>query len=193
MHNPAIVALAVLRMKKTDLVKNLAKKIQGKMQTAAVPGRFGDGAAHVPDRREQRKLDQAAGLVPFAVKLHGDLVKQLQALAAAGDGNLNALVDRLVRAGLAAQASAPAAPVKVAKVAKKAAVPAPAPAPVTTASAPKKPVAAKKVAAEKAPAKQAPAKTAAAKKAAAKKAVALTSGKTPAKTPVKKTAAKAAR
>ncbi|TDP85839.1 hypothetical protein EV672_102189 [Aquabacterium commune] len=137
MHNPAIVALAVLRMKKTDLVKNLEKKIKGKMQAAGVPGRFAEGAAQLPDRREQRKLDQAAGLVPFAVKLHGDLVKQLQALAEAGDGNLNALVDELLRAGLSTQpASAEAAP---------------------------KPVAAKKAPAKKAPAKKAPAKKAAAK------------------------------
>lgn len=171
MHNPAIVALAVLRMKRTDLVKNLAKKIEVKMQATAVPSRFGDAAAHLPDRREQRKLDQAAGLVPFAVKLHGDLVKQLQALAVEDGGNLNALVDRLVRAGLAAQATAP----------------------VKTAAAPKKPAAAKKVAAEKAPAEKSPAKKAPAKKAAAKKAVALTSGKTPAKPPAKKTATKAAR
>lgn len=134
MHNPAIVALAVLRMKKTDLVKNLEKKIKGKMQAAGVPGRFAEGAAQLPDRREQRKLDQAAGLVPFAVKLHGDLVKQLQALAEAGDGNLNALVDELLRAGLSTQpASAEAAP---------------------------KPVAAKKAPAKKAPAKKAAAKAA---------------------------------
>lgn len=135
MHNPAIVALAVLRMKKTDLVKNLGQKIKGKMQAAGVPGRFAEGAAQLPDRREQRKLDQAAGLVPFAVKLHGELVKQLQALAAAGDGNLNALVDRLLHAGLSTQppASAEAAP---------------------------KPVAAKKAPAKKAPAKKAAAKAA---------------------------------
>lgn len=137
MHNPAIVALAVLRMKKTDLVKNLEKKIKGKMQAAGVPGRFGEGAAQLPDRREQRKLDQAAGLVPFAVKLRGDLVKQLQALAEAGDGNLSALVDGLLRAGLSSQpASAEAAP---------------------------QPVAAKKAPAKKAPAKKVPAKKAAAK------------------------------
>ncbi len=96
-------------MKKTDLVKNLEKKIKGKMQASGVPGRFAEGAAQLPDRREQRKLDQAAGLVPFAVKLHGDLVKQLQALAEAEGGNLNALVDRLLRSGLADQPSAEAA------------------------------------------------------------------------------------
>lgn len=126
MHNPAIVALAVLRMKKTDLVKNLGQKIKGKMQAAGVPGRFAEGAAQLPDRREQRKLDQAAGLLPFAVKLHGDLVKQLQSLAEAGDGNLNALVDRLLRAGLSADpvAAPPEAAKKVA--AKKAPAKAPA-------------------------------------------------------------------
>ncbi len=148
MHNPAIVALAVLRMKKTDLVKNLAKKIQGKMQTAGVPGRFGEGAAKLPDRREQRKLDQAAGLLPFAVKLHGDLVKQLQALAEAGDGNLNTLVDRLLRAGLVAE------PVVATQVAAEK---------VPAAKAPAKKAPAKKAAAKEAPAKKAPAKKAAAK------------------------------
>ncbi len=150
MHNPAIVALAVLRMKKTDLVKNLAKKIQGKMQTAGVPGRFGEGAAQLPDRREQRKLDQAAGLVPFAVKLHGDLVKQLQALAEAGDGNVNTLVDRLLRAGLGAE------PVVATKApAKKA--------PTKAADKPAAKAPASKTAAKEAPAKKAPAKKAAAK------------------------------
>ena len=148
MHNPAIVALAVLRMKKTDIVKNLAKKIQGKMQTAGVPGRFGEGAAKLPDRREQRKLDQAAGLLPFAVKLHGDLVKQLQALAEAGDGNLNTLVDRLLRAGLVAE------PVVATQVAAEK---------VPAAKAPAKKAPAKKAAAKEAPAKKAPAKKAAAK------------------------------
>jgi hypothetical protein len=109
-------------MKKTDLVKNLEKKIMGKMQATGVPGRFAEGAAQLPDRREQRKLDQAAGLVPFAVKLHGDLVKQLQAIAMAGDGNLNVLMDRLVRAGLAAQSSvepAKASPTPASKTASK--------------------------------------------------------------------------
>jgi len=162
MHNPAIVALAVLRMKKTDLVKNLAKKIQGKMQTAGVPGRFGEGAAKLPDRREQRKLDQAAGLLPFAVKLHGDLVKQLQALAEAGDGNLNTLVDRLLRAGLVAEpVVATAKPVATQKVAATKA-----PAKKAPAKAADKPAA--KAPAQKTPAKEAPAKKAPAKKAAAK-------------------------
>ena len=152
MHNPAIVALAVIRMKKTDLVKNLGLKIKGKMQSAGVPGRFAEGAAQLPDRREQRKLDQAAGLVPFAIKLPGDLVKQLQAMANAGDGNLNALVERLVRAGLAAGGEAQAVPADSVPAEKAAAKKAPA----------------KKAPATKAPAEKAPVKKAPVKKAATK-------------------------
>lgn len=154
MHNPAIVALVVIRMKKTDLVKNLGLKIKGKMQATGVPGRFAEGAAQLPDRREQRKLDQAAGLVPFAIKLHHDLVKQLHDLAQAQGEPLHTLTERLVRAGLAA------APEAVKVPAKKAAAP--------KAAAPQ--AAAKKAVAKKAPAAPAPAKKAAAKKAAAKKA-----------------------
>lgn len=87
-------------MKKTDLEKSKGLKIQGQMRQAGVPGRFGQGAAQVPDRREQRKLDQAAGLVPFAAKLHADLVKQLQDLATAQGVSLNEVADRVIRAGL---------------------------------------------------------------------------------------------
>ena len=160
MHNPAIVALVVIRMKKTDLVKNLGLKIKGKMQAAGVPGRFAEGAAQLPDRREQRKLDQAAGLVPFAVKLHHDLVKQLHDLAQAQGEPLHTLTERLVRAGLAAAPDAAKAPVAKAPAKK---------APAKKAAAPKAeapPAAAKKAAAKQAVAKKAPAKKVAAKKAA---------------------------
>lgn len=141
MHNPAIVALVVIRMKKTDLVKNLGLKIKGKMQATGVPGRFAEGAAQLPDRREQRKLDQAAGLVPFAIKLHHDLVKQLHDLAQAQGEPLHTLTERLVRAGLAAAPEAVNAPAKKAVAKKAPAAPAPAPA---------KKAAAKKAAAKKA-------------------------------------------
>lgn len=88
-------------MKKTDLEKNKAQKIMGHMRQAGVPGRFAAGSAQVPDRREQRKLDQAQGLVPFAVKLHGDLVRQLQETAEREGMPLNDVADRVIRAGLA--------------------------------------------------------------------------------------------
>lgn len=89
-----------MSMKKTDLEKNKAKKIVGQMHQAGVPGRFGQGSTQLPDRREQRKLDQAAGLVPFAAKLHQDLVKQLNDLATAQGVSINEVADRVIRAGL---------------------------------------------------------------------------------------------
>lgn len=45
-------------MNKYDLEKNKALKLAGQLRQAGTPGRFGAGQA--PDRREQRKLDQAA-------------------------------------------------------------------------------------------------------------------------------------
>lgn len=132
-------------MKKTDLVKNLRLKIVGQMQHAAIPGRFAQGSAALPDRKEQRKLDQAAGLVPFAVKLHADLVNQLREMAERDGVNLNALTEQLIRAGLGD--AVPAAPATKAP-AKKAA-------PVKAAEEVKAP--AKKAVAKKAPAKKAPA------------------------------------
>ncbi|RZI81813.1 MAG: hypothetical protein EOP38_18040 [Rubrivivax sp.] len=90
-------------MKKTDLEKSKASKLMGQMRQAPQPGRFGAAAAALPDRREQRKIDQANGLVPFAVKLNADLVKQLQARAEQSGEPLTDVVDRVIRAGLAAQ------------------------------------------------------------------------------------------
>lgn len=89
-------------MKRTDLEKNKGLKLMGQMRQAPLPGRFGAGAGAVPDRREQRKLDQANGLVPFAVKLNADLVKQLQHQAEQDKVPLTEVVDRVIRAGLAA-------------------------------------------------------------------------------------------
>ena len=88
-------------MKKTGMAKSDAKKLMGKM-VAPGAGAFGAGAPVVVDRREQRKQDQALGLVPFAVKLNSELVAQLQARAKAGDGDLNALVGALLQQALAA-------------------------------------------------------------------------------------------
>jgi hypothetical protein len=94
---------AHMNMKKTDLEMLKAKKILGKQHATAIPGRFGNGAAAVPDRREQRKLDQAAGLVPFATKLDQDLVRELNAACETQSVAMHELVTGLLRAGLAAK------------------------------------------------------------------------------------------
>ena len=89
-------------MKRTDLAKNKGLKLTSKMHEAGTPGRFGKEAAAVSGKREQRKQDQALGLVPFAVKLNGDLVKQIQALAQARKVEINEVVAELLMKGLAA-------------------------------------------------------------------------------------------
>jgi len=87
-------------MKKTDLAKSDAKKLMA--QVAGRPGGNASPAAPAIDRREQRKLDQAAGLVPFAVKINGELVKQLQARAQESGADINTLVGELLAKSLAA-------------------------------------------------------------------------------------------
>ena len=87
-------------MKKTDLEKNKAKKILGQMKHGGASDRFGKDANVAIDKREQRKLDQAAGLVPFAVKLQGELISQLQKLAQEREVGMNELVDELLKKGL---------------------------------------------------------------------------------------------
>lgn len=89
-----------MSMKRTDLAKSLRMKVAGQMRQAGSPERFGQASSQIPDRREQRKLDQAAGLVPFAAKLHADLIRELQELAAASGQSLNEVADRVIRAGL---------------------------------------------------------------------------------------------
>ena len=88
-------------MKNTDLHKNAGQKISGEMKRSGSPDRFGSGASAMPDRREQRKLDQAQGLVPFAVKLNSELVQQIQVLAQTRQIGLNEMVAELLKKGLA--------------------------------------------------------------------------------------------
>jgi hypothetical protein len=88
-------------MKKTGMAKSDAKKLMGKMVAPGVAG-FGNGDNAVVDRREQRKRDQALGLVPFAVKLNGNLVLRLQALASERGVDLNEVVAEVLTKGLAA-------------------------------------------------------------------------------------------
>ncbi len=89
-----------MTMKRTDLAKNKFLKVNGRMQQTPTPGRFAEESATLPDRREQRRLDQAAGLVPFAVKLNGELIQEIKALAEARQLGLNEMVSNLLRLGL---------------------------------------------------------------------------------------------
>jgi hypothetical protein len=87
-------------VKKFDLEKNKALKLANELKQGAA-ARFGTDAQPKLDRREQRRLDQEKGLVPFACKLDSALVQQLQERAAAHEGGMSeALAELLVAAGL---------------------------------------------------------------------------------------------
>ena len=89
-----------MSMKKSDLDKHLGRKIGGQMKAAGIPGRFGQAAADVPDRREQRRLDAAAGLVPFACKLPSSLAATLRERSAGHPDGVNGLVAELLQKAL---------------------------------------------------------------------------------------------
>ena len=86
--------------KKFDLVRQLESKLDNQRKAAGIPGRFAQEAA-LPDRKTQRKLDAAAGLVPFACKLPAPLADQLRERAASHAGGMNGLVAELLARGLA--------------------------------------------------------------------------------------------
>jgi len=93
---------------KFDLEKNKGLKLNNSLKQAATSARFGQGAAVVPDRREQRRLDQQKGLLPFACKLDGELIKQLQQRATEHEGGMPAvLTELLIAGGLKAKAADP--------------------------------------------------------------------------------------
>ncbi|PLC51077.1 hypothetical protein CR159_05660 [Pollutimonas subterranea] len=88
-------------MKKTDLEKNKALKIVEKMKKDGTPGRFSSDSAGAPiDRREQRKLDQALGLVAFPVKIKQTQADEIRALATAQNISTNEVIGALLEKAL---------------------------------------------------------------------------------------------
>ena len=86
-----------MTMKRTEIEKRNGLKIANEMRRDG--HRYG-AATPAAERRAQRERERAAGLVPFAIKLHGDLVRQLNARANQRQVPLNELVDQLLRSGL---------------------------------------------------------------------------------------------
>ncbi len=88
-------------MKKTDLEKNKALKIVEKMKKGGTPDRYSSDSASAPiDRREQRKLDQAQGLVAFPVKIKQAQADEIRALATAQNVSTNEVVGALLEKAL---------------------------------------------------------------------------------------------
>jgi hypothetical protein len=85
-------------MKKAELEKLKGLKVGG--SGPGTPQRYGRDSSAPLDRREQRERDRELGLVPFAVKLHADLVREVQARAQARGVGLNEIAAELFRKAL---------------------------------------------------------------------------------------------
>lgn len=86
-----------MSLKKTDMVKNLARKLDGRRKAAGVPARFAQGAADVAAARAKAQAEAAQAipkvkLVPLACRLPADLVNQLRERALTQEGGMNAVV-----------------------------------------------------------------------------------------------------
>jgi hypothetical protein len=92
-------AEAAIALKKTQLERLKAANLEDRLRKSAPPERYA-GGAHVLSRKEQRELDRAQGLVPFAAKLNGDLVKRIQDHAREKGLPLNEAVAELLQRAL---------------------------------------------------------------------------------------------
>jgi len=91
-------------MKKTDLEKNKALKLLGKMKQGGTPARFSaDANTPAVDRRQQRKLDQAQGLVSFPVKIKQTVIETIRSRASAQDQSTDQVIGELLELALANQ------------------------------------------------------------------------------------------
>lgn len=81
-----------MTMKKTDLVKNLAKKLERDQKSAATPQRFGPGASAVPTRRENRSDKTVSKPVSVVCRLSPDVASRLRDCAVEHEGGVNAVV-----------------------------------------------------------------------------------------------------
>ncbi len=89
-----------MALKRTEIERLKAAHLKNRMRQSPVPERFGAGSSAGADRRERRRLERERGLVPFAVKLDGELVKQLRSLAHERKQDLTDVVTDLLKKGL---------------------------------------------------------------------------------------------
>jgi hypothetical protein len=97
-----------MSMKKTDLEKHLAKKLDGRMKSGAVPQRFGKGSAAAKEKPEEKARAAAPKLVAVSCRLPAELVQRMGERALVHEGGMSALVAQAVEQWLATTAAAKA-------------------------------------------------------------------------------------
>ncbi len=85
-----------MSMKKTDLYKNLAKKVDGKMKAAVPSQRFAQGAAGLAKKADKATSDSAGRLVAVSCRLPAELVNRLRKHAAGQEGGISVLIAQAV-------------------------------------------------------------------------------------------------
>ena len=101
-----------MSMKKTDLEKRLAKKLDGRMKSSVIPQRFGKGTLAAEPNTELNSENVVAKLVPVSCRLPAELVNRLRERAVGFEGGMNALMAQAVELWLGSTAAATAAPAK---------------------------------------------------------------------------------
>ena len=81
-----------MSMKKADLEKHLAKKLDGRMKSTSIPKRFAQGSGEGGTKREKPTKEATNKLVSVACRLPADLLNQVRERAASHEGGLNALM-----------------------------------------------------------------------------------------------------
>jgi len=99
-----------MSMKKTDLEKHLAKKLDGRMKSGIVPQRFGQGSATAGAQTELKSRNVVAKLVPVACRLPVELVSRLRERAVGFDGGMNVIMAQAVELWLQSAASTTVVP-----------------------------------------------------------------------------------
>ena len=81
-----------MSMKKSDLSKSLARKLDGRMKAAEIPKRFAQGSAEVAAKSRQHAARPEAKLVAVACRLPAELVNRARERATTHEGGINGLI-----------------------------------------------------------------------------------------------------
>jgi hypothetical protein len=93
-----------MSMKKTDLEKNKAKKLDGKMKSGIAPTRFGQGSN---TKAEAKPASSAIKLVPLAARIPADLAARLRDRALGFEGGMSGIVAQALEQWLKASEAKP--------------------------------------------------------------------------------------
>jgi hypothetical protein len=85
-----------MSLKKTDMVKNLAKKLDGQRKSAAIPNRFAKGSAAAANQ-QPAKADAAPKPVQVSCRLPADLVQQMRDRAVNVEGGVNTILAQALK------------------------------------------------------------------------------------------------